>query len=85
VSSEMGRQLRLGDSELEACYAWAKRLIVVNWPKLYVATTGKPYPIQITKTGRETAHITLTNYNQPATPTPPTNTINISQLEHKRS
>jgi hypothetical protein len=53
--------------------------------RIYVATTGKPYPIQITKTGRETAHITLTNYNQPATPTPPTNTINISQLEHKRS
>jgi hypothetical protein len=48
--------------------------------RIYIATTGKPYPIQITKTGRETAHITFTNWNQPITLAPPTNTINISRL-----
>jgi hypothetical protein len=49
---------------------------------IYIATTGNPFPIQITKTGRETGHTTLTNWNQAVTLTVPTNAIDISQLEH---
>jgi hypothetical protein len=45
--------------------------------KIYVATTGRPYPVQITKTGRETGRTTLTNWNQPVDLTPPTNAIPI--------
>jgi hypothetical protein len=45
--------------------------------KIYVATTGKPYPIQITKTGRETGRTTLTNWNQPVSLPVPSKTISI--------
>jgi hypothetical protein len=45
--------------------------------KIYVATTGKPYPVQITKTGRETGRTTFTNWNQPVSLSAPSNTINI--------
>ena len=44
---------------------------------LYIATTGKPYPLQITKQGRETGQTTFTNWNQPITLTPPTNTTTV--------
>jgi hypothetical protein len=45
--------------------------------KIYIATTGKPYPVQITRTGRETGHTTLTNWNQPVTLSVPSSTISI--------
>jgi hypothetical protein len=45
--------------------------------QIYIATTGKPYPIQITRTGRETSHTTLTNWNQPVSLSVPSNTISI--------
>jgi hypothetical protein len=51
---------------------------------LYIATTGKPYPIKLTKHGRETGQSTFTEWNKPTTLNPPTNTIKLSQLEHKR-
>jgi hypothetical protein len=45
--------------------------------KIYIATTGKPYPVQITKTGRETGHTTLTDWNQPVSLSAPSSTISI--------
>jgi uncharacterized protein (DUF2147 family) len=45
--------------------------------KIYVATTGKPYPVQITRTGRETGRTTLTNWNQPVSLSVPSSTISI--------
>jgi hypothetical protein len=51
---------------------------------LYITTTGKPYPIKLTKHGRETGQATFTNWNKPTTLNPPTNTITLNQLEHKR-
>jgi hypothetical protein len=47
----------------------------------YIATSGKPYPINITKHGRENGHTTLTNWNQPATLKAPTNTIKLNTLQ----
>jgi hypothetical protein len=44
---------------------------------LYIATTGNPYPIQTSKTGRETGHTTLTNWNQPVSLSAPSKTISI--------
>jgi hypothetical protein len=44
---------------------------------LYIATTGKPYPIELLKHGRETSHTTFTNWNKPIPLTPPANTITI--------
>lgn len=40
---------------------------------LYVATTGKPYPIEIVKHGKETGHTTFTAWNQPVSLSAPSN------------
>ena len=49
---------------------------------LFVATTGKPYPIQILKHGSETGHITFTAWNQPVSLSAPSGAIDLSQLQH---
>lgn len=49
---------------------------------LYVATTGKPYPVQIAKSGAGGGSITFGNWNQPVTLTAPTNSISLSELQH---
>jgi hypothetical protein len=51
--------------------------------KLYVATTGKPYPIEIAKTGSGSQHVDFDNYNAPVSLTPPAKSIDISQLQGK--
>lgn len=48
---------------------------------LYVATTGKPYPIAITKGGSENGKITFSNWNQPVTITAPPNSVDLSELK----
>jgi hypothetical protein len=48
---------------------------------LYVATTGKPYPIEIYKTGKTGGKITFDRWNAPVTLTAPANAIDLSQLE----
>ena len=50
---------------------------------LAIAATGKPYPIQITKQGRETGRTTFTGWNQPAALSAPTNAIALTTLEHR--
>ena len=47
--------------------------------RLYIKTTGEPYPLRLEKTGRETSHATFTNWNQTPAPTAPTNTTTISR------
>jgi len=47
---------------------------------LYVATTGPPYPIEITRAGTGGGRITFDRFNQPVTLTPPSNAIPLSQL-----
>jgi hypothetical protein len=51
--------------------------------KLYVATTGKPYPIEIAKTGTGAQHVDFDNYNAAVSLTPPAKSIDISQLQGK--
>ncbi|HEY7935451.1 MAG TPA: hypothetical protein VID48_16640 [Solirubrobacteraceae bacterium] len=48
---------------------------------LYVAATGKPYPIELSKTGSEGGTITFDRWNQPVTITAPSGAIDLSQLE----
>jgi hypothetical protein len=48
---------------------------------LYVATTGKPYPVAITKGGSENGKITFSNWNQPVTITAPPNSVDLSELK----
>jgi hypothetical protein len=47
---------------------------------LYVATTGKPYPIQITKTGAQGGRVIFDRYNEPVSLSAPANSIDISKL-----
>jgi hypothetical protein len=47
---------------------------------LYVAATGKPYPVEIAST-RQRGVIVIGNINQPASLTAPSGAISISQLE----
>jgi hypothetical protein len=50
---------------------------------LYVATTGKPYPIQLVKRGRESGLITFSHWNAPVSLTAPPNAIALSRLGHE--
>jgi hypothetical protein len=52
-----------------------------NGGTLYVATTGKPYPIELSKTGSDGGQITFDQFNQPVTLAAPTNSIDISKLQ----
>lgn len=48
---------------------------------LYVATSGKPYPLQISKTGSETGAIKFDKWDEPVTITPPSSSVNLSELK----
>ena len=49
---------------------------------LYVASTGAPYPLEISKGGKESGRIVFDRWNEPVTITPPPNPININQLQN---
>lgn len=49
---------------------------------LYVATTGQPYPIQISKGGAGGGKIVFSEWNKPATLTAPANAVDLSELQH---
>jgi hypothetical protein len=48
---------------------------------LYVATTGQPYPLKLTKTGQETGQVTFANWNEQVTINPPEKAVPLSQLQ----
>jgi hypothetical protein len=48
--------------------------------KLYVASTGKPYPIEVTKGSDTSQHVDFDSYNASVSLTPPANAIDISKL-----
>jgi hypothetical protein len=48
---------------------------------LYVATTGQPYPVQISKTGANGGHITFDHYNESVAIAAPSGAIDISQFQ----
>jgi hypothetical protein len=48
---------------------------------LYVATTGKPYPVAITKGGSENGKITFGDWNQPVTIAAPSDSVDLSELK----
>jgi len=49
---------------------------------LYVASTGKPYPVAVVKSGSGGGKIVFNEWNVPVSLTPPANAIDITQLEH---
>ena len=49
---------------------------------LYVATTGQPYPVELAKTsGSDSGKLTFDQWNAPVTITPPSSSIDLSQLK----
>jgi hypothetical protein len=48
---------------------------------LYVATTGKPYPVEILKTGAQGGRFMFDRYNQAVRLSAPTNAISLQQLQ----
>jgi hypothetical protein len=48
---------------------------------LYVATTGKPYPVAIAKGGSESGTILFGNWNRPVTIVAPSNSVDLSGLK----
>lgn len=50
---------------------------------LYVAATGPPYPIEVTKGGSGAGSIVFDGWNEPVSVTAPTDAIDINQLQSK--
>jgi hypothetical protein len=48
---------------------------------LYIATTGKPYPLQISKDGTGGGKINFGNWNAPVTLSAPANSVDVAQLQ----
>lgn len=48
---------------------------------LYVATTGKPYPLEILKNGGQGGRIVLDSFDKPVSLTPPAGAIDISKFK----
>jgi hypothetical protein len=51
--------------------------------ELFVATTGKPYPIELSKGGSGAQHVDFTDYDASVALTPPAKSIDISKLSAK--
>jgi hypothetical protein len=52
---------------------------------LYVATTGKPYPIEIAKTGPAGGRVVFDRYNQPVSLSAPADAIDLTKLPDLRA
>jgi hypothetical protein len=48
---------------------------------LYIATSGQPYPIEITKSGSAGGKITFDGWNKPVTVAAPANAIDVAKLQ----
>jgi hypothetical protein len=92
--SQLADMRKLIDSTLAGHGAIAKgATTVVNGQKaiaindtskngtLYVAITGKPYPIELSKGGSESGKITFDHWNQPVTISAPANAVDLSELK----
>ncbi|HEV3321443.1 MAG TPA: hypothetical protein VG147_04535 [Solirubrobacteraceae bacterium] len=51
---------------------------------IYVATTGRPYPVAATKSGAGGGTIAFAEWNKPVTLTAPANAVDIEQLQHSQ-
>lgn len=63
--------------------AGQKAVAVIDTTKggtLYVATTGQPYPVQVSKKGSQGGRIVFDRYNQSVSLSAPANAIDISKL-----
>ncbi len=52
-----------------------------NGGSLYVATTGKPYPLQLSKGGSESGRISFSDWNAPVTIEAPAHSVDLAELK----
>jgi len=52
-----------------------------NGGTLYVATTGKAYPVEVVKPGADAGKLSFDKFNESVTVSPPSDSIDISQLK----
>jgi hypothetical protein len=50
---------------------------------LYVAATGRPYPLAIVGTGAQQGQVTFSDYGSASVPPPPTDAIDLSEFEQQ--
>jgi outer membrane lipoprotein-sorting protein len=50
---------------------------------LYVATSGKAYPVEVSKSGTDGGSISFDRFNEPVSVSPPANAIDIASLKSK--
>ncbi len=76
--SERGQHLKNGGTSTVA----GQKVVAVlgGNGRLYVATSGKPYPIRLVKTGSDAGRLDFDHFNQSVTLTAPTNTIDLPQV-----
>lgn len=75
-----GNLLKAGKATIEGQSAVALR-DKVKGGTLYVATTGKPYPLEIVKGGGESGKVILDRWDQPVKLSAPAGAIEISKLQ----
>ena len=76
--TQHGKKLTSGGTSTVA----GQKVVAVNGQNgsLYVATSGKPYPIRLVKTGSDAGQLDFDRFNQSTTLTAPTNTIDLPQV-----
>jgi hypothetical protein len=80
VLSTHGKLTKTGTTKINGQSAVGVR-DTTNGGTLYVATTGQPYPLEILKGGTQGGRITLGNFNNSVSLTPPANAIDISKFK----
>jgi hypothetical protein len=76
--TQHGKKLKAGGVSTVS----GRKVVAVNSDQgtLYVAATGKPYPVAIVKAGSDGGRIDFDRFNQAVTLTAPTNTVNLPSV-----
>jgi hypothetical protein len=76
--TQHGKKLKTGGVSTVA----GRKVVAVNSDQgtLYVAATGKPYPVEISKPGSNGGRIDFDRFNESVSLTAPTNTVNLGSV-----
>jgi hypothetical protein len=76
--TQHGKKLKTGGVSTVA----GRKVVAVNSDQgtLYVAATGKPYPVELVKPGSNGGRIDFNRFNEPVTLSAPTNTVDLPSV-----
>jgi hypothetical protein len=76
--TQHGKKLKTGGESTVA----GRKVVAVNSDQgtLYVAATGKPYPVELIKPGSNGGRIDFDRFNEPVTLSAPTNTVDLPSV-----